>query len=532
MSHEEHLDALKRPLLHQRSMLPAIPALAGNLLAIEILKYRLNTAAANLAGKIYEFDALQLTSATHPVLEQPDCPVCKKKLQRQHDGLVALTADSRQRGDLRAAARDLVSERTGIVTACGAVVEDPADPERPYFYSARLSNYSLRSGPHASETTSGKGVTPDDAFLSALGEALERYSASIWTEGEVVHCRRSELPADALDPRELVLYSDEQYRDLPYAPYSENAVIGWIRGYSLGREAPVYVPALAVFMNYVAQRREERLCLTTSSGLAIAPSLTEAILASAWEVIERDAYMIAWFNRLSCRAIAFDDHPDPAIADVVGLLRRRGVDVRLFQVPTDRPCHVMLALALAEQVGEPAAIIGLGSHPDPALAARKAVLELGQIRPGLRRRLREAAVRTRLARLLATRRPQNLMDHSLLYASREMLSALDFLLKVKPTAMKWDVSHPPAAAEQLRGLVKSLTDDGTDLIYVNLTPPELERRGLFTTRVIIPGSQPIDFGDGQRRFGGTRLYDLPVRLGFVERRPVIQDLNPDPHPMA
>jgi ribosomal protein S12 methylthiotransferase accessory factor len=441
-------------------------------------------------------------------------------------------ANSRQRGDLRAAASDLVSERTGIVATCGAVVEDPADPERPYFYVARLSNYAFKSGPHTSEMTSGKGATRDDAFVGALGEALERYSASIWKQEEVVHCRRSELPADALDPRGLVLYADEQYRDLRYVPYSENAVIGWIRGYSLGRGAPIYVPALAVFMNYVARRREEHIFSGTSSGLALAPSLIEAILGGAWEVIERDAYMIAWFNRLSCRAIAFDDHPDPAIADVTELLRRRGVDVRLFQLPTDRPCHVMLALALTDQVGEPAAIVGLGSHPDPALAAQKAILELGQIRPGLRRRLRDAGERQRLAHLLGTRRPQVLMDHALLYAAREMLPALDFLLKARPTAMKWDVAHPPAAADQLHRLMKSLTDDGTDLIYVNLTPPELERRGLFTTRVIIPGSQPIDFGDGQRRFGGARLYDLPVKLGFARQRPFIQDLNPDPHPMA
>ncbi|WP_423811931.1 hypothetical protein, partial [Pseudomonas aeruginosa] len=66
-------------------------------------------------------------------------------------------------------------------------------------------------------------------------------------------------------------------------------------------------------------------------------------------------------------------------------------------------------------------MVALGADPDPAQAARKAVLELGQIRPGLCRRLRDEAERERLAQLLLSRRPQHLLDHNLLYASRQML---------------------------------------------------------------------------------------------------------------
>jgi len=71
-----------------------------------------------------------------------------------------------------------------------------------------------------------------------------------------------------------------------------------------------------------------------------------------------------------------------------------------------------------------------------------------------------------------------------------------------------------------------------DLIYVNLTPPELERRRLFAARVIIPGCQPIAFGAGERRFGGSRLYELPVKLNLAKRPLEVAELNPDPHPMA
>lgn len=43
-----------------------------------------------------------------------------------------------------------------------------------------------------------------------LGEAVERYSASIWKRDEVVYARRDALDVPSLDPRELALYAPDQ----------------------------------------------------------------------------------------------------------------------------------------------------------------------------------------------------------------------------------------------------------------------------------------------------------------------------------
>ena len=46
----------------------------------------------------------------------------------------------------------------------------------------------------------------------------------------------------------------------------------------------------------------------------------------------------------------------------------------------------------------------------------------------------------------------------------------------------------------------------------------------------MPDLQPLD-ADYQHRFlGGTRLYEVPVRLGYRERPPRLDELNPYPHP--
>lgn len=71
-----------------------------------------------------------------------------------------------------------------------------------------------------------------------------------------------------------------------------------------------------------------------------------------------------------------------------------------------------------------------------------------------------------------------------------------------------------------------------ELVYVNLTSPELAALGLYTARAVIPGMQPIDFGWPERRLGGARLRDLPAALGLRAGPLELDAINDDPHPIA
>jgi ribosomal protein S12 methylthiotransferase accessory factor len=70
------------------------------------------------------------------------------------------------------------------------------------------------------------------------------------------------------------------------------------------------------------------------------------------------------------------------------------------------------------------------------------------------------------------------------------------------------------------------------LLYVNLTPPDMARLGLYTARAILPTFQPIDFGWKERRLGGSRVYQVPAALGLRDRPVRWDELNHDPHPLA
>jgi hypothetical protein len=74
-----------------------------------------------------------------------------------------------------------------------------------------------------------------------------------------------------------------------------------------------------------------------------------------------------------------------------------------------------------------------------------------------------------------------------------------------------------------------------EVLYFDLTPPEMESLSIFTARVVVPDFQPIWFGRGERRIGGDRMFRFPTDQG-INRASAVQrtadQLNPLPHPLA
>src|SRR5262249_49821271 len=163
----------------------------------------------------------------------------------------------------------------------------------------------------------------------ALGEALERYSASCWNIEEIIFRRRHELDGESVDPRDLVLYTRSQYAELGYSAYSDDTIFGWVRARSLTEDQLVFVPALAVFMNYEVQSPAEFIFQITSNGLAAGPTLADAILRGAFEVMERDAAMITWLTRLPVTRVDPASHPDRDVQEICRAYRRRSVQLEL-----------------------------------------------------------------------------------------------------------------------------------------------------------------------------------------------------------
>ena len=527
MTYEEFLNAKKTAQLHLRPGLPSVHAYISSLATVELLRIILVLSPPALVNKSVEFDALSMSSIEHPVLARPDCEACKKK---------RVVSPTTEKHALRKSGALLISPLTGIAKTLQRVPKDVSEPAIPYVYRTYLGNHQfIDDAEESSRSCSGKGFTREDAIVSALGETVERYSASFVQEDAIRFSKRTELTGRSLDPRHLVLFAEDQYESLPYAPYQDNTVLGWVKSNSEVYGDTCWIPAIAVFLNYHIQSPGEYLFPITSNGLAAGATLQEAILRAALEVIERDAVMCMWLNKMACRKIDCFSHPDDAVRQLCKQYADRNVVFELFEIPTDHPCHVFFAVGFdesPEQTG-PAAVVGMGADLDPVVASRRAILEVAQVRPALRRRMWQDDVRTRRRELLdSPSSVETLDDHDLLYTNDELLVAFDFLRQRPLSEMEWNVSRLQGAGEQLDRLTRHFREKDIDLIWHDLTSEDMREFGVHTVRVVISGFQPIHFGFKERRLGGDRLFDLPSALGQAASRTTRDQLNPLPHPVA
>jgi len=421
----------------------------------------------------------------------------------------------------------LVSRRTGIITEVAHQQRGAEEPVPPHLFTAMLSHFDFRAAPAAERLSGGKGATETQAKLSAIGEAVERYSAYHWDAARVW---TGPAQPGAITPADCVLYSDAQYEtDARYARWSPEVPISWIRGVELPAGTPVALPAGLVYLVTPMPLAADHVTATTSNGLAAGADLTRAILSGFYEVIERDALLIGWMNQLPATRIAVPENWCHA-ASIARHYRLHGVELRLYRLATDQVPYVMLAV-LDDLAGNgPARVIGMGCDVDPVAALDKAVFEACQARPS------EAARSGRsdhAERLRSYEDVRGLDDHPAFHALRRNLGEFDFLDLGDSVALD-DLPRPETAdaAAALDLVVDGLVRAGARVAYVDITGADIVATGIRVVRCIATGFQPIHFGHGEARLGGRRLFDAPVAWGLRDTARTEAALNPCPHPLA
>jgi ribosomal protein S12 methylthiotransferase accessory factor len=406
------------------------------------------------------------------------------------------------------------------------------EPEPPYLYTATLSNFDFRVADKQDRLAAGKGGTREAAISSAIGEALERYCAYHWDPRKTFVARWGELRLPAVSPNECVLYSDRQYAsaDWPYHRWNPEDEVTWLPAIELPANCPVAVPAGLVYLVYPVGRAGDSFAPATSNGLAAGPSLEAAILSSLSELIERDALLTTWMNRLPAIEIELAGAGGPA-AHVCRHYARFGVELRALVLRTDLPSSVVMAVALDSARERPATLIGMGCHLDPAVALEKAVFELCQARPSESKRYQDKPPG---ARLKVYENVRSLEDHPAFLSLPERRGEFTFLWSRNEKTRLQDL--PSRSCGDTKGdlefLVRGLSERGHRVVCADLTTADVAPSGIRVVRTLATGLQPIHFGYGQERLGGRRLFELPQKLGLAAGKRTEAELNPCPHPLA
>ncbi|MFJ4554288.1 YcaO-like family protein [Streptomyces sp. NPDC088817] len=354
----------------------------------------------------------------------------------------------------------------------------------------------------------------------------------------VVRAPLDSLTAPALAPRPVHGYPDEVYARHPFllAPFRGDQETDWVWGYSFARSAPVLVPKALAY--YGPQSPGEQFVIGSSSGCATGSCLEEAALYGLLELIERDAFLLAWHTAAHLPEILPDSCATPETADTVDRMRALGYEIRLFDLRADLPFPVVLCTAVRREPGPGNLCMSAGAALDPEEAALTAVREVATYLPGFGARVRRQEQRLR-AIAADYDKLVDLPQHALLYGLPEMADRV-------PAPFTAPREHAGTLAEafedwqrlrprhtDLRDLLLFTVDAvralGDDVVVVEQTCPEQSVIGVRTAAVIAPGLVPIDFGwERQRVLHSERLRtvrhraartDGPVRADAVHRHP-------------
>lgn len=415
---------------------------------------------------------VEIPHAERRLLPVPNCDCADEReteLSREYEDRDLETALAR--------AEVALDERVGIVREVGEAASFPA----PY-YLARTGETTEFSDASAANEAAGVAADWNAAFMKALGEALERYSAGVYREDAFTRAPVSAIE-NGLAPSSFVVPETVEF--------DRTEPIRWIEGEHLATGDSVPLPA--EFVVFPPPERRHGPSITT--GLGLGSSGVEALCSGLYEVIERDAAMTAWYSSFDPLGLAVENETFETLARRA---RAEGLRVRTVLVTQNIDVPVV---SVAVGRGEwPQFAVGSAANFEPPAAAVSALSEALQNWMELRAMGPDEA---------------NAAGGAVgRYAENPGEAAAFFDAETRIPAASVGPDIVPTGEDELDALVEEVDQAGLDAYSVRLTTRDVERLGFEAVRVLVPAAQPL-FTD--EAYFGERARDVPDQLGFEPR---------------
>lgn len=536
---ERHVEAalgMTRPLLPPAVAHPAGLRLGLQLVALEAAKWIAGHRDPGQAD-VRTLDTLTLQGQRHAFTRRPQCPGCGDP------GIVAartrrpVVLESRPKaayagGSHRAVGpAELWERHRHLVGGLTGVVSDiRRDPHGPDFLNCFRSGHNparpgrglaeLRSGLRAH--SAGKGTTELEARVGAMCEALERYSGCF--HGDELRVRSSfrALGDAAVHPDLCQLYHPRQFADRhrwnaeqpPFQhvcdPFDESAEIDWTPVWSLTEQRQRMLPTALLYFS-VPQEKGRMFTRADSNGNAAGSSPEDAVVQGFFELVERDAVALWWYNRTRQPAVDLDAFGDPWTDELRERYRGLHREVWALDLTSDLGVPVVAALSRRTDKPHEDVMFGFGAHFDPRIALRRALTEMNQLLPAVATAGPEGDYACDDASLLDWCRTKTVADQPYLLPGPDL------------PAMTPASCSPPVhddLLEDVRYIEALVRSRGMELLVLDQTRPDV---GLPVVKVVVPGLRHF-----WARFGEGRLYDVPVELGRLTSPTPYEELNPVP----
>jgi thiazole/oxazole-forming peptide maturase SagD family component len=397
------------------------------------------------------------------------------------------------------------------------------DEPKFYAYAAILNdklNVLIKSG-YSSNTKniSSSGVSYSSrafALMKCISEIIERASLFSYTNSQVIYGSYNQFKkkGNILNP--------SIYRHFKHI---QDLAFGWIKGTNLYNNTDCYIPAQLVFLNYSLIQNEVQLSPFISTGAAGGFSIKEALTHGLYEIVERDAVMTMYLNKIPIPKINLSLVKSSKLKNILMTFKKYNLELYVFDAKNDINIPVYIAIIIDRS----------GVKPWVSVGAKAGFLEIDTIIGCIE----EAFSERMWIRYAYMREGSNnprfdfsnidiKLRRGLFWSNKNMVKKLDFLLKqdYKQKVIYNKISNK---SNEFTKLVDTIKRNKFNIYYVNLTLPFFKDVGHEVIKAIIPGMQPLYLTSKEHplRFGFERLKSTAYFFGQNQF-----NINKIPHPFV
>lgn len=527
------------PLAASPSWIPSMPQAVLAEAATEITRWIGTGGGTALRDRVVSTDALTLARTHHLLTRRPQCEACGDpappreapplRLQprrtlptaegghRAEDGRSVLVRLERHLSPITGIVSTLAPGERTALSAPGTTAPIATLEADHNFSDMADDRFFLREG--LRRRSGGKGRSPEQVRLSALAESIERYSGVFDGTEPRIRATFRALGEAAIHPNACLLFSERQYaqadavfdladrtRRVP-PRFREDVEIEWTPLRSLADGAMRYLPTSLCYFGY--RSADPIFGRGDSNGCAAGAVPEEAILQGFLELVERDAVALWWYNRIPRPGIDLDGIDDPYVAAFRSHYAWLQREVWALDLTNDLGIPAVAALSRRVDKPEEDIIYGFGAHLDPAVALLRALTEVNQSLEAVPSAAGDASTRSYRGSAEAE------------HWWRSVRAAETGYLLPDPAAPPRRPSASLATGDLLEDIAlcrARAAAAGLEVYVLDQTRPDV---GFPTVRVVVPGLRHF-----WARFGPGRLYDVPVRLGWLDQPRTEEALNP------
>src|ERR1700752_139161 len=372
--------------------------------------------------------------------------------------------------------------------------------------------------------------SPFEAVLISVYEANERLFRLHVDTATLVSGSFLDLQPSAVHPGEFILPRTWEYErcSYPYVRYRDTLKLHWLRCYQITKDEliPRLIPASLAVTGYSLQHTDERFVPILSTGFAAGTRLAQTILRGIYEIVERDAFMIPWLNRLSCPRLQVQSTSAP-VRESLNQLSEEGFAVDFVNLTMELGIPVFLSVIehrVPELKPNDCKIFGLGYHLNPDRALVKSYVEALRLLLNYYEFDQDDELRVRKVDLYS----KNPFFDESYFQKTGFLNESTEVMTLEQTSTRAADDYE----SELRTCLTALNSKGADLFFADFTPEELCDTSYSLTRVFISKMQPHLYEHDFWRLANPRITQTPVTMGYRKVPLNEKDLNLLPNPFA